>query len=101
TSSPASPAGLTKTGPGTLALGGDNTFALTGPVNVNRGSLTVTNSAAVNSASAINFNDARTGNNLQTLRVDLGDNTVGTITPPIRLSAFANAGALQFGTVLT
>ncbi|HEY1381375.1 MAG TPA: hypothetical protein VGF55_31530, partial [Gemmataceae bacterium] len=56
-----SSAGLTKTGPGTLTLGGDNTLLLTGPVNVNRGNLSVTTAAAVNAASQINFNDARGG----------------------------------------
>jgi autotransporter-associated beta strand protein len=94
-----SSAGLTKTGPGTLTLGGDNTLLLTGPVNVNRGNLTVTTTAAVNSASAINFNDARTGNSLQRFTVDLGNNTVDTIAPPIRLSAFANSDSNLFGTV--
>ncbi|HEY7118959.1 MAG TPA: autotransporter-associated beta strand repeat-containing protein [Tepidisphaeraceae bacterium] len=93
--------GLTKTGPGTLALGGDNTLLLTGPVNVNRGSLTVTTTAAVNSASAINFNDARIGNSLQRFTVDLGNNTAGTVAPPIRLSAFANSDSNLFGTVFS
>src|SRR5207248_10485585 len=36
--------GLTKTGSGTLVLGGTNT-GLTGPINVNRGHLTITTTA--------------------------------------------------------
>jgi autotransporter-associated beta strand protein len=92
-------AGLTKTGPGTLTLSGNNT-GLTGPINVNRGSLTVSGqTAAVNSASAINFNDDRTGPNnyggLQALTVALPNGTSGAITPPIRLSAFS---ASDYGT---
>ena len=70
----ASTVGLTKTGPGTLTLGGNNT-GLTGPINVNRGSLLVTTTAAVNSASEINFNDNRSGAALQTFTVNLGNNT--------------------------
>ncbi len=92
-----STAGLTKTGPGTLSLGGVNT-GLTGPINVNRGNLTVTNLAAVSSASAINFNDSRIGNALQTLTVDLGNNTNGTIVIPITVSALGATGA---GTVIS
>jgi autotransporter-associated beta strand protein len=40
-----STAGLTKSGSGTLTLGGANT-GLTGPININRGYLTVTTTAA-------------------------------------------------------
>ncbi len=84
--------GLTKDGPGILQLGGTNT-GLTGPINVNRGGLTVTNAAAINSASQINFNDDRYNptsiNGLQQFTVDLGNFVNATITPPIRLSAFA------------
>jgi autotransporter-associated beta strand protein len=87
-------AGLTKTGPGTLVLSGTNT-GLTGPINVSRGSLTVTNPAAVNSASQINFNDAR-GAVAQTLAVDLGNSATGVISAPIRLSAIPGAG--NYGT---
>jgi autotransporter-associated beta strand protein len=76
--------GLTKTGPGMLTLGGSNT-ALTGPININRGGLAATTTAAVNSASAINFNDDRSGTQLQTFSVM----TSGTISPPIRLSAYS------------
>jgi autotransporter-associated beta strand protein len=91
-------AGLTKAGPGTLTLSGNNT-GLTGPINVNRGSLTVSGqTAAVNSASAINFNDNRPSNSfggLQTFTVALPNGTNGTITPPIRLSAFSS---VDYGT---
>src|SRR5207248_2628949 len=73
--------GLTKTGSGTLTLGGANT-RLTGPIDVNRGALRVIDPAAVNSASSINFNDARLGNSLQSLAIDLGNGTNGTITTP-------------------
>ena len=83
------PGGLTKTGGQVLVLGGNNT-GLTGPINVSRGSLSVTNPAAVNSASQINFNDTRSPAG-QTLTIDLGNGGLGTITPPIRLSTpFAN-----------
>ena len=90
-----STAGLTKTGPGMLALGGNNT-GLTGPINVSRGGITATITAAVNSASAINFNDARStfgSGGLQQFAVDLGNGVNGTITPPIRVSAFSGGDA--------
>jgi autotransporter-associated beta strand protein len=86
-----SAAGLTKTGPGPLTLGGFNT-GLTGPINVNRGSLTATSTVAISSASQINFNDNHSGTGLQELTVDLGNNVSGTVTPPIRLSAFSSTG---------
>ena len=86
-----STAGLTKTGPSMLILGGNNT-GLTGPININRGGITATTTAAVNSASRISFNDDRTatapGTGLQTFTVDLGSGVSGTIAPPIRLTAF-------------
>jgi fibronectin-binding autotransporter adhesin len=92
-----SSAGLTKSGSGPLVLSGNNT-GLTGPININRGSLTVSGTTApVNSASAINFNDDRVGTGLQTFTVALPSNNSGTITPPIRLSAFAT----NFGTTFT
>jgi autotransporter-associated beta strand protein len=87
-----SAAGLTKTGPGVLTLGGANP-GLTGPINVNRGNLTVTTTAAVNSASQINFNDNRAGFALQQFTVDLGTGINGTVSPPIRLSAFDPSGS--------
>jgi autotransporter-associated beta strand protein len=77
--------GLTKIGTGTLALGGNNT-GLTGPVNITRGSLTVTNPAAVNSASQINLSDTLPGAQ-QTIAFDIGASSAGTITAPIRLSS--------------
>lgn len=80
--------GLTKTGPGNLTLAGNNA-SLTGPININRGSLTITTTAAVNSASTINFNDGRQGDVLQLFKIDLGDNTTGTISAPISVSAFS------------
>jgi autotransporter-associated beta strand protein len=86
----AATAGLTKSGPNTLTLGGTNP-GLTGPINVNRGRLTVTNAAAVNSASQINFNDDRNsmnGINTQYFEVDLGSGVNGTISPPVRISLF-------------
>ena len=90
--------GLTKTGPGPLTLSGNNT-GLTGPVNINRGSLTLSgNAAAVNAASAINFNDDRNGADLQTFTVVLPNGNNGTVTPPIRLSAESNG---DYGTYFT
>jgi autotransporter-associated beta strand protein len=79
-----SSAGLTKTGPYNLTLGGNNT-GLTGPINVNRGSLTVTNFAAISSASSINFNDNR-NNSSQGFTVDLGNNTAATINATVNLN---------------
>jgi len=89
-----SAAGLTKTGTGTLTLSGSNT-GLTGPLNINRGSLAITTVLAVNSASQINFNDDRAGSALQQLTVDLGNNASGTISPPLAVSAFS---AANYGT---
>jgi autotransporter-associated beta strand protein len=95
-----SSAGLTKTGGSILTLGGNNT-GLTGPINLQRGSLTVTSLAAINSASAINFNDARYSSGLQTFTVDLGNNINGTIAPQISIAPTTNsttAGATVFST---
>jgi autotransporter-associated beta strand protein len=78
-------AGLTKAGFGTLTLGGVNT-GLTGPINVNRGNLAITTPAAITSASQINFNDASSPTASQQLNTAIGDNTNGTISPPISLS---------------
>jgi autotransporter-associated beta strand protein len=90
--------GLTKTGPGTLTLSGTNS-GLTGPINVNRGGLTVTNIAAISSASAINFNDARPNPNgffgLQQFTVDLGNGVNGAYNGGIFVSAF---GGGDYGT---
>jgi autotransporter-associated beta strand protein len=97
------PGGLTKSGPGDLNLGGTNT-SLTGPININRGSLIVTNTAAVNSASAINLNDGRSVSGsaysyLQRFAVQLGDDVSGTITPAIRLAGTSPSGyATAFNT---
>jgi autotransporter-associated beta strand protein len=97
----ASTTGLTKTGPGTLTLSGNNT-GLTGPINVNRGGLTVSGqTVAVNSASAINFNDDRATigfGGLQTFTVALPAGNSGTINPPIHLAAFS---ATDYGTYFT
>jgi autotransporter-associated beta strand protein len=92
-SSLVSAAGLTKSGPGMLTLGGTNT-GLTGPININRGSLAVTSLAAVNSASQINFNYDVYGQQIPQalLVVSLGNGTNGTVSPPIRLSAEDPAG---------
>jgi autotransporter-associated beta strand protein len=90
-------AGLTKSGAQLLNLGGNNT-GLTGPININRGSLTITNPASVNSASQINFNDSR-GSLAQNFAVDLGNSATGTISAPIRLSAIPGAG--NFGTFIS
>jgi autotransporter-associated beta strand protein len=82
-----STAGLTKTGPGVLILGGNNT-GLTGPININRDRLAITTPAAVNSASQINFNDDRTGPvNDQFFIFQFGSGAF-IITPPIRIAAF-------------
>jgi autotransporter-associated beta strand protein len=86
--------GLTKTGPGNLTLAGNNAN-LTGPININRGNLTITTVAAVNSVSKISFNDGRAGDALQQFKVDLGDNTTGTVSTPMTLSAFS---ASDYGT---
>src|SRR5205823_5625479 len=72
---------VTKTGPGTLVLSGANP-GLTGGVSVNRGSLTLTTTAAVASGS-ISFIDNRTGAGLQTFTVDLGNNVNGTMSQNI------------------
>jgi autotransporter-associated beta strand protein len=81
-----SAAGLTKTGVyDTLTLGGTNT-GLTGPINVNTGSLTVTTPAAVNSCSQINFNGSYPAFG-QDFLAFFGDSTNGTLNPPINLSA--------------
>jgi fibronectin-binding autotransporter adhesin len=82
---------LAKTGPGTLVLGGNNT-GLTGPIHVNRGNLTVTTPAAVNSANSIFFLDNRAGSALQTFTVELGNNVDGTISRLIFVSAYSPAG---------
>ncbi len=86
--------GLTKTGPGTLTLAGNN-FNLNGPVNVNRGHLRVTNPFAINTLTAINFNDARTGSGLQTFTVEVGDNTNAATNAAIRLSAYSAPDATE------
>ncbi len=88
-SSLVSSVGLTTTVGGAFTLGGANP-GLTGPININRGGLTVTATAAVNSASAINFNDNENsgGTYQQALAVNLGAGTNGTISPPILVSAF-------------
>lgn len=78
------PAGLTKTGPGLLSLGGVVTTG--GLINIHRGGLQITSISAVNSSAGINFNDNRTGGNLQQFIVDV-PNGGGTISRPIRLSA--------------
>jgi autotransporter-associated beta strand protein len=77
--------GLTKTGTGLLTLGGTNT-GLTGAINVNRGNLRITTTAAVNSASQISFNDNRGGVSAQQFIVDLGNDVVDTVSPPVRLA---------------
>jgi autotransporter-associated beta strand protein len=87
--------GLTKTGPGNLTLGGTNLF-LTGPINVNRGDLTVTNILAVSSASAINFNDARSLFS-QAFTVDLGNGVNAQINEPIRFSSGLGGNVLTTG----
>jgi autotransporter-associated beta strand protein len=88
-----STAGLTTTGPGTVQLGGTNT-SLTGPININRGSLTVTNLAAIASASALNFNNTVTPLlSSQELAVNLGNGVNGTLGMPIVVSAFAPFGS--------
>ncbi|HEX4590056.1 MAG TPA: autotransporter-associated beta strand repeat-containing protein, partial [Gemmataceae bacterium] len=91
------PAGLTKTGSQSLSLGGNNT-GLTGPININRGPLTITSTAAVNSARSINFNDSRNAI-AQSFAVDLGVSATGTIGTPIRLSAIPGAG--NYGTFIS
>jgi autotransporter-associated beta strand protein len=87
-SSIVSTGGLTKSGSGTLILSGANT-GLTGPINVNNGSLNITTTAAVNSASQINFNYDIFGLQFPQagFTIDLGPNMTGTVSPPIRLSA--------------
>jgi autotransporter-associated beta strand protein len=91
-SSLVSAVGLTKTGPQNLILGGNNT-GLTGPININRGTLIVTNPAAVNSSSSINFNDIRSGAAPQSFTVDLGNNTAGTIAPPVNGALFSTGNS--------
>ncbi|HSV13828.1 MAG TPA: hypothetical protein VLI90_06185, partial [Tepidisphaeraceae bacterium] len=96
-----STAGLTKTGPGLLLLEASSP-GLTGPININRGSLEVlVNTSAVNSASQINFNDNRL-NSVQQMTVDLGFGASGTISRPIRVAAPGGlSGPEDFGTLFT
>jgi fibronectin-binding autotransporter adhesin len=97
-SSIVSTAGLTKTGAGTLTLGGDNS-GLTGPVNINRGGLVINGLAAVNSASGINFSDNRLLTGAQSFTIDLGSNTNAAIIPPITVAASGtNGGGTFFST---
>jgi hypothetical protein len=83
--------GLTKTGRGTLTLGGNN-FFLDGQVNVNRGHLRATHPFAIDSLEAINFNDARTGPGLQRFTVEVGNNINAQTSASIRLSAYSVPG---------
>ena len=92
--------GLTKTGPGMLILGGNNT-GLTGPINVNRGGITASTTAAVNSASrsiSTMPGPLSVVADCSNSRVDLGNGVSGTITPPIRVSVF---GGRQTGLVFS
>jgi autotransporter-associated beta strand protein len=84
-------AGLTKTGPNTLTLAGNNS-SLFGPININRGSLTITTTAAVNNASSISFNDNR-GSTFQYFTIDLGSGISGTVSAPIQFAAYSNHAA--------
>ncbi len=89
--------GLTTSGYGTVVLGGSNT-GLTGPINVNLGSLTVTQTAAVNSASTININgNSLTGIN-QYLSVQLGNGVNGTVSTNIGLVSSALIVYMNTGT---
>jgi autotransporter-associated beta strand protein len=94
-----SSSGLTVTGSGNLqlTLGGNNS-GLTGPININRGSLTITTTAAVNSASQINFNDIVASVGYPEFKVDLGNGLNGTINPNIRVSSDSTT---DFGTSFT
>jgi fibronectin-binding autotransporter adhesin len=74
-----------------LTLGAPNP-GLTGPININRGGLTIKTTAAVNSASQINFNsDVSNTDPLAIFSVDLGNNVNGAVSPPIRLSVESTA----------
>jgi autotransporter-associated beta strand protein len=90
--------GLTKTGPGNLTLAGNNS-SLAGPININRGNLTLQNGNAVTAASQLNFNDNRAGNALQTFTVDIGFSA--TISQPIQISAFGDTTQDEYGTTFS
>jgi len=79
---------ITKTGAGTLTLAGVTFFGLRGPVNINRGDLKITSS--LSTFTAINFNDARFGRNLQKFTVDVGDTFNDSTNATIRLSAYSD-----------
>jgi autotransporter-associated beta strand protein len=87
-------AGLTKAGPFTLYLDGNN-GGLTGPININRGHLTVYTTNAVNSATTINFNDNRNVA-AQVFTIDLGFGSTGTINAPVQFSAGGNPSGGSF-----
>jgi autotransporter-associated beta strand protein len=96
-------AGLTKAGPNTLTLGGAN-FGLTGPINVNRGNLTISTTNAVNNASTISFNDndGAAGNASQTFTIDLGSGITDSINRPIQFATNSNsAGGVNFANTIT
>jgi fibronectin-binding autotransporter adhesin len=86
--------GLTKTGPGTLILGGVNNL---GTINVNQGNLTITNTAAVNSSFTINLNDNVQAHAGQYVNVDLGNFVNGTISTNFRLGTPTYGSAFDTG----
>jgi autotransporter-associated beta strand protein len=90
------PDGLVKTGFGVLTLSGNNS-TLTGPIDVNRGDLKVTSSFAVNSASALRFNDTR-GDRDQVFTVEIAGDLNPTINRPIQLSLDSATFATRFST---
>jgi autotransporter-associated beta strand protein len=87
---------LTKTGDGSLFLGG---LGPTGTININRGFFGVTSPSALARATAINFNDNRSA--VQGFSVDLGDGVAATVSLPIQFAAYGNASSGAFNNFLS
>jgi autotransporter-associated beta strand protein len=85
--------GLTKTGPGTLSLGGDFDYASGGLVNVNQGTLRITSPSAFYSLTGVDLNDRSPGTT-QALAFQLDDGQSVASSIPIVLRGGANLNNL-------